>query len=99
MGRRNHRSRLRGPSLPPNGAAPCRVAWAVQYPSSTASVVGMLSDSPTTIGLVWPKPPQCSDASDCAIHAAPFSLRGVIETDSNQDLREGIPAQVLKRFF
>src|SRR5260221_6427875 len=44
-------------------------------------------------------PLQCSDASDGAIHAAPFALRGVIETDSNQDLSVGIPAQLLKRFL
>src|SRR6266852_6332744 len=34
-----------------------------------------------------------------AIHAAPFALRGVIETDSNQDLPAGIPVELLKRFL
>src|SRR5258706_14306540 len=38
-------------------------------------------------------------ASSRAVHAAPFAPRGVIETDSNQDLPEGIPAQLLKRFL
>ena len=38
-------------------------------------------------------------ASSRAIHAAPFALRGVIETDSNQDLPEGIAAELLKRFL
>src|SRR5260370_16736800 len=33
------------------------------------------------------------------VHAAPFAPRGVIETDSNQDLPEGIPAQLLNRFL
>src|SRR5216684_1340886 len=29
----------------------------------------------------------------------PLALRGVIETDSNQDLPAGIPARLLKRFL
>src|SRR5258708_5964484 len=33
------------------------------------------------------------------VHAAPFALRGVIETDSNQDLPAGIPVELLKRFL